>query len=234
MIDSDFSGVLIDRYSFCEEAIVNKSVIFLAAAAILATPTIASAALLEGTGATGSPLLTLTASGLTGVATLSGGEVLASSTPTAALPTNTAPPISTVGNFLAVGPSDGSTAATLTFTAPTSQLSFLWGSPDTFNLLSITTTTGLSTTTATFTAAQAGVTPPNGDQQFAEYVDFVGTAGTVIDSVTFESTSNAFEVSNFAVSGVPEASTWAMMILGFLGLGFLGYRKSSGTSFRVA
>jgi len=36
------------------------------------------------------------------------------------------------------------------------------------------------------------------------------------------------------VSGVPEPSTWAMMILGFLGLGFLGYRKSSGAAFRMA
>jgi hypothetical protein len=39
------------------------------------------------------------------------------------------------------------------------------------------------------------------------------------------------------VAAVPEASTWAMMILGFLGLGFLGYRRSSGSSnptFRMA
>ena len=38
-------------------------------------------------------------------------------------------------------------------------------------------------------------------------------------------------------AAVPEASTWAMMLLGFLGLGFLGYRKSSKNSdraFRVA
>jgi hypothetical protein len=30
----------------------------------------------------------------------------------------------------------------------------------------------------------------------------------------------------FAVSGVPEVSTWAMMLAGFAGLGFLGFRKS--------
>jgi hypothetical protein len=223
--------VLIDYYSFCEEAIVKKSVICLAiaTAAMLAAPAVASAALLEAPGITGSPFLGLTSSGLTGFATLSGGEVIAASTPTAALPTNTAPPIATVGNFLAAGPNDGGNA-TLTFTTPTSELSFLWGSPDTFNLLSIVTNDG----TFTYTAAQAGVTPPNGDQQFAEYVGFVGTAGTVIQSITFESTSNAFEVSNFAVSAVPEASTWAMMILGFLGLGFIGYRKSSNASFRMA
>ena len=30
------------------------------------------------------------------------------------------------------------------------------------------------------------------------------------------------------VSGVPEPSTWAMMLMGFCGLGFLAYRKSGG------
>jgi hypothetical protein len=36
------------------------------------------------------------------------------------------------------------------------------------------------------------------------------------------------------VSGVPEASTWAMMAMGFLGLGLLGYRGSSVSKRRVA
>jgi hypothetical protein len=37
------------------------------------------------------------------------------------------------------------------------------------------------------------------------------------------------------VSAVPEPSTWAMMILGFFGLGFMAYRrKQDGASFRVA
>jgi hypothetical protein len=31
----------------------------------------------------------------------------------------------------------------------------------------------------------------------------------------------------FMTEGVPEASTWAMMILGFLGLGFMSYRKKA-------
>lgn len=33
-------------------------------------------------------------------------------------------------------------------------------------------------------------------------------------------------LDNVSVSSVPEPSTWAMMILGFVGLGFLGYRNS--------
>jgi PEP-CTERM motif len=37
------------------------------------------------------------------------------------------------------------------------------------------------------------------------------------------------------VAAVPEPTTWAMMILGFCGLGFIGYRKQrSGSSFRLA
>jgi PEP-CTERM motif len=38
-----------------------------------------------------------------------------------------------------------------------------------------------------------------------------------------------------AVSAVPEPSTWAMMILGFFGVGFMAYRrKQNGPSLRVA
>ena len=33
-------------------------------------------------------------------------------------------------------------------------------------------------------------------------------------------------VINVAVAAVPEASTWAMMILGFAGVGFIAYRRS--------
>jgi hypothetical protein len=44
-----------------------------------------------------------------------------------------------------------------------------------------------------------------------------------------------FGVGTFAVSAVPEPSTWAMMILSFTGLGFMAYRKKhNGASFRLA
>jgi hypothetical protein len=33
------------------------------------------------------------------------------------------------------------------------------------------------------------------------------------------------------ISPVPEPSTWAMMILGFLGLGFMAYRRKSTAAF---
>jgi hypothetical protein len=33
---------------------------------------------------------------------------------------------------------------------------------------------------------------------------------------------------------VPEPSTWAMMILGFMGVGFMAYRRKGGSTFRFA
>jgi hypothetical protein len=46
----------------------------------------------------------------------------------------------------------------------------------------------------------------------------------------------SFDTLNISVSGaVPEPSTWAMMILGFAGIGFTAYRrKQNGQGFRVA
>ncbi|WP_291605906.1 PEPxxWA-CTERM sorting domain-containing protein [Bradyrhizobium sp.] len=36
------------------------------------------------------------------------------------------------------------------------------------------------------------------------------------------------------VTAIPEPATWAMMIVGFLGVGFLAYRRSSRSALRIA
>jgi hypothetical protein len=38
---------------------------------------------------------------------------------------------------------------------------------------------------------------------------------------------NGGNPTGFYVEGVPEASTWAMMLIGFAGLGLAGYRRTS-------
>jgi hypothetical protein len=46
---------------------------------------------------------------------------------------------------------------------------------------------------------------------------------------------SAFSLSGpTVVSGVPEPSTWAMMILGFCGVGVMAYRRKSGAALSVA
>ena len=43
-----------------------------------------------------------------------------------------------------------------------------------------------------------------------------------------------FQLTNATISAVPEPSTWAMMILGFAGLGFLGYRRRNRVTLNAA
>jgi hypothetical protein len=41
-------------------------------------------------------------------------------------------------------------------------------------------------------------------------------------------------LDDVSVTAIPEASTWAMMILGFFGLGFVAYRRKSSSALRLA
>ncbi|MBR0993736.1 PEP-CTERM sorting domain-containing protein [Bradyrhizobium japonicum] len=47
-------------------------------------------------------------------------------------------------------------------------------------------------------------------------------------------TINKPEEITFTVTAVPEPATWAMMMLGFLGVGFVAYRRRAGSSIRIA
>jgi hypothetical protein len=46
--------------------------------------------------------------------------------------------------------------------------------------------------------------------------------------------SSAHQFDNIVVDGVPEPSTWAMMILGFGGIGFMAYRRRSKPALMAA
>jgi hypothetical protein len=54
---------------------------------------------------------------------------------------------------------------------------------------------------------------------------FILTAATTV-------TNQGSQIS--VTAGVPEPSTWAMMVLGFLGVGFMAYRRRSSSAFRLA
>jgi hypothetical protein len=117
---------------------------------------------------------------------------------------------------------------------PINYIGLYWGSVDTYNSITITDSAGTHViSSSTFPV----LAPANGDQGLAgsAYVNIFDSLN--ITSIVFSSSQKAFEFDNLTVAAVPEASTWAMMLLGFLGLGFLGYRKSSrssNTQFRMA
>jgi hypothetical protein len=215
-----------------EEAVLRKNLLGfgpLLAVAMLVAPTAASASIVGNLGFSGAPFLSLGSSGLAGgtVATLAGGTIYNSDQPFADIPAGGV----FGGNFLGSGPSSGvplGTPAELTFVTPISYLSFLWGSPDTYNTLVLKSSNG---TEYNFTATGLSFAVTNGNQAFSQYVQFATSAPgeTIVSAKFLSTTQDAFEVANFTAA-VPEPSTWAMMILGFLGLGFMGYRKASKTS----
>ena len=205
---------------------MNKLIMAGAAALSFAVVAPASAQVTGQLADAGPNQLTLTNAGLfnglTPVATLLGGTVYNGDQPFADRPAGTV----TGGNFLAAGPTSG-TSATLTFlNGGVSFLNFLWGSPDTYNVLTVNSTSG----TQTFTATGLGFPNTAGVQTMSQYVLFSGINGTRINSVTFSNSPsiNAFEAANFSITGpVPEPATWALMIAGFGLVGFAMRRRQN-------
>ena len=198
-------------------------------AAMCTMPTVADAALVGSLGRGTGDFLTLSSAGLNGgsVATLTGGSVYNSDQPFADDPAG----VIFGGNFLAAGPLAGQ-PATLTFTSPVTYLSFLWGSPDTYNRLSLTTSGG----TYAFDVANLNFAVRDGNQAFSQYVQFAASAGETIRSVSFTNlpATDAFETANFAISAVPEPATWAMMLVGFAMVGATARYRRRSTKFAIA
>lgn len=173
-------------------------------------------------GSGGSSFLSLSSAGLTNgsVATLAGGSVYDADKSYAAIP------MGTVGSFLAAGDIAGS-LATLSFTGPgVSAVSFLWGSPDAYNMLGVTTTGNVTTS---FDTTKLAFAVSNGNQGFAQYVNFTATGGSLITGLSFSNPQgyNAFEVSNFNVTAVPEPQTYALMLAGLGAVCFLARRRKA-------
>jgi hypothetical protein len=77
----------------------------------------------------------------------------------------------------------------------------------------------------------------NSSNTSSGYVVFSGLGDYT--SVVLASSQNSFEVDDITINSsvssvppVPETSTWVMMILGFFGVGMIGYRRR-GLSFRL-
>lgn len=102
-------------------------------------------------------------------------------------------------------------------------LFFVWGSPNGDN--TVTLSNGDSLTTAGL-----GATVNQQNNPAGYLIGLNLTPGTT--SVSFTTHETAFEFAFTAP--VPEPSTWAMMILGFAGVGFMAYRRRNQTVRLVA
>lgn len=92
--------------------------------------------------------------------------------------------------------------------------------------------------TVAYGADQETITPTSTSTWSTSYFDFTYVAGT--NSLVFagvpvgDSGDHSIGLDLVNVSAIPEPSTWAMMILGFLGVGFMAYRGKGNGSFRIA
>ena len=117
-------------------------------------------------------------------------------------------------------------------------LNVLWGTVDADDGRNLLLAVGNTVITGSEILGLMQALNPNVvSQDWEAYVQITGL--TPFSTVTFtDNTSNAFEFNVGKappfVRGVPEPSTWAMMMLGFFGLGFMAYRRKSNVSFRVA
>jgi hypothetical protein len=88
-------------------------------------------------------------------------------------------------------------------------------------------TASAGSTSGTFTS-----TNPGDSSNFwnSETLDFVATGTSTLITLAGASGQSYIGVDNVAVvettGGVPEPSTWAMILLGFAGVAYLGYRKA--------
>jgi hypothetical protein len=112
----------------------------------------------------------------------------------------------------------------------TSYASFRWGSPDTYNQLTVITDDSTYVFDSTGSSyATLGLTFNGADVGY--YVGFQvdGIDDTRIESLTFsyneDSPRNAFEASNFSVTPVPEPETYALMMAGLGVVGFMARRR---------
>ncbi len=137
------------------------------------------------------------------------------------------PNFNSTGNFAAVR-GDPTGSYTKMFVAPVSIFSFVLGSLDSYNELTLFFAGGGS---QIFSGSAINAGPvADGDQVGS------GTNGRVtytvlgsdplITGAKFRSIGqNSFEFDNLATGAVPEPSTWLMMMLGMLGVGFSLRRK---------
>jgi hypothetical protein len=130
-----------------------------------------------------------------------------------------AEPYNDTTNYMAVLSGE---SETVVYGKTYSELGLYWGSIDSYNVLTL------------FNGSSSVVVPippvANGDQSAGDSNRYFVITGFDFNKAVFSSNGNSFEFDNVAVGGVPETSTWMMLMLGFAGLGYAGHRRAKAGS----
>jgi hypothetical protein len=137
-------------------------------------------------------------------------------------------PTGSLGSFYSVGPSTREPGVVDLGISGLAWISFLWGSVDTYYTLQLLDAGNNILDTITGSQIQAGA---NGTTTSLVTLGLTGPETQVAKLWLNSSGVNAFEIDNIAA--VPEPSTWLMLILGMLGVGFAMRRRTSEQTTRV-
>lgn len=133
-----------------------------------------------------------------------------------------AQPFGSTGDYYAVGPGTSATGTIdLSSFGDINSISFIWGSVDSYNTLQFLDAS--MNVLASFTGDDVS-NLADGSRTEASMNPLVtfDLTGTDIGNFTYlrlNSTSNAFEIDNLLIGAVPEPASWALMLLGFVGIG---------------
>lgn len=122
----------------------------------------------------------------------------------------------------------GNGSVTLAYGGNQNTLNMLWGTVDGGDTRNLITTSAGQTITGGQVLAMCGASCSDGQTEVWLTISGLRSFNSLVFS---DANANAFE---FNVAAVPEPATWAMMIIGFFGVGFMAYRRKRQPSFRLA